>query len=62
MVAADWLNIYIYNTENGKLERKFSTLERGLIQSVTMNHVMKRIVVKVKNLSTVDYNLLSFSA
>ena len=61
IVAGDWLNIYIY-TDNGKLERKFkATLEQGFIQSFTMNQVMKRIVVKVKNVPTSDYNLLSFS-
>ena len=61
IVAGDWLNIYIY-TDNGKLERKIkATREQGFIQSFTMNQVMKRIVVKVKNFSTSDYNLLSFS-
>ena len=61
IVTADWLNIYIYNTDNGKMERKISTLELGRIESVTINQVMRRVVVTVKNLSTSDYNLLSFS-
>ena len=61
IVTADWLNIYIYNTDNGKIERKISTLELGRIESVTINQVMRRVVVTVKNLSTSDYNLLSFS-
>ena len=61
IIAGDWLNIYIY-TDNGRLESKIdATRERGLIESFTINQVTKHIVVKVKNFSTPDYNVLSFS-
>ena len=59
IIAADLYTVYIY-TEDGKLQRKIKKLTGyGDIDSVAINHVTKRILVKTKQSS--DYSLLSFS-
>lgn len=59
IIAADKSSVYIYN-EDGQLQRKIKILEvQGRIDSVAINHVTKRILVKT-NLPS-GRNLLSFS-
>ncbi len=57
MITADWYTVHIY-TENGQLQRKIKIPEDhgSEIWIVAINHVTKRILVKMRG-----GNLLSFS-
>jgi hypothetical protein len=59
IIAASASDVYIY-TENGELQRKIEKpIGYAFIDSVAINHVTKRILVKTKLFS--DCSLLSFS-
>jgi hypothetical protein len=60
IIGADRLCLYIY-AEDGRMLCKINAHEEyGFIESVAINHVMKRVLVKIINSSS-DHSLLSFS-
>ena len=63
IIAADQFRFYIY-AENGQIQHKCkinAQEENGLVESIAINHVMKRILVRRNNYSSGSSSLLSFS-
>jgi hypothetical protein len=60
VIVGDMFSFYIYNEDGQKLRKINIYEEHGHISSVTINHVLKHIVVKKKNYSS-GHSLMNFS-